>query len=233
MKLDDAVAIVVHDSPAELNAAVARRIEQIIQLAIRERGLARIALAGGETPRGCYELLRRSSLDWALVHIYFGDERCLPRGDIRRNDTMAYEALLRHVPIPQANIHPILAERGPRIAALEYAELLERVLPFDLVLLGMGEDGHTASLFPGSEATGLEDTVVPVFDAPKWPEQRVSLGFGALNGARTKLFLVAGEAKRAALGQIAQGVTLPAARIFAAEWHIDRAALPDELSAKS
>ncbi len=233
MKLDAANAFVVHDSPVELYAAVARRIEQIAQSAIRERGLARIALAGGETPRGCYERLRRSSLDWALVHIYFGDERCLPRGDIRRNDTMAYEALLRHISIPRENIHPILAERGPRIGALEYAELLEPVLPLDLVLLGMGEDGHTASIFPGSAATGQEGTVFPVLDAPKWPAQRVSLGFGALNGARSKLFLVAGEAKRAALGQIAQGATLPAARIVAAEWHIDRAALPDELSAKS
>lgn len=227
MKLDNALSIFVHDTPAELSAAVARRIEEIARRAISERGLACIALAGGETPRGCYEQLRLSSLDWGQVHIYFGDERCLPYGDVRRNDHMAYEALLRHVAIPQGNIHPILAERGARIAALEYAELLERALPLDLVLLGIGEDGHTASLFPGSAATEQDETVVPVFDAPKWPAQRVSLGLGALNGARSKLFLVSGEAKRAALAQIARGVALPAARISAAEWHVDRAALPD------
>ncbi len=228
MKFDNAATIVVHDTQAELSAAVARRIEQIAERVISERGLVRVALAGGETPRGCYEQLRRSLLDWRRVHIYFGDERCLPYGDVRRNDHMAYEALLRYVPIPQTNIHPILAERGAWIAALEYAELLERVLPLDLVLLGMGEDGHTASLFPGSTATEQDGTVVPVFDAPKWPAQRVSLGLHALNGARSKLFLVAGEAKRDALAQVLRGVGLPAARVVHAEWHVDRAALPDE-----
>lgn len=228
MKPDVSITIVVHDTPAELNAAVAQRIEEIVQGATRERGVARVALAGGETPRGCYECLRQSALNWGQIHIYFGDERCLPYGDVRRNDHMAYEALLRHIDIPQRNIHPILAERGARVAALEYAELLERALPLDLVLLGMGEDGHTASLFPGSAATEQDDTVVPVFDAPKWPAQRVSLGLRSLNGARSKLFLVAGEAKRHALAQIVRGVSmLPAARVAAAEWHVDRAALPN------
>ena len=116
---------------------------------------------------------------------------------------------------------------------MEYAALLKHALPFDLVLLGMGEDGHTASLFPGNPATEQEEIVLPVFNAPKPPAERVSLGMGTLNTAREKIFLVAGPGKRAALERIARGIALPAARITGAEWHIDRAALPDGYSWKN
>lgn len=230
MKLPNATAVVVHDTLDDLSVAVARRIAQVSAQAIRERGFCRIALAGGETPRRCYELLRESPVDWKHVHIYFGDERCLPYRDAQRNDSMAQHALLDHVAIPRANVHAILAEHGARIAALEYAELVEHALPFDLVLLGMGEDGHTASLFPGNPATEQDETVVPVFNAPTPPLERVSLAMGTLRAARSKIFLVSGRGKRQALGQIARGVVLPAARVADAEWHVDRAALPDELA---
>lgn len=99
--------------------------------------------------------------------------------------------------------------------------------PLDLVLLGMGEDGHTASLFPGNPATENVAAVVAVFDAPKFPPERVSLGMTTLNVARVKMFLVAGAGKRDALQRIAQGVALPAGRIIGAEWHVDKAAWPD------
>ncbi len=227
MNLANALAFVVHHSVDDLSAAVALRITQIAAESIGEHGVCRIALAGGETPRRCYELLRDAPIDWSRVHIYFGDERCLPFGDRRRNDRMAQSALLKHIAIPGDNVHPILAERGARIAALEYELLVEPALPLDLVLLGMGQDGHTASLFPGNPATEQDEVVVPVFHAPKPPPERVSLGLGTLNAARRKIFVVAGEAKREALGQIARGVALPAGRVTGAEWHVDRAALPD------
>jgi len=226
-----AYSFIVHDTPDDMCAAVAQRIAQVSAHAIGERGLFRVALAGGETPRHCYECLRRSLVDWKHVHVYFGDERCLPCGDARRNDAMAWDALLRHVAIPRDNVHVTLAERGARIAALEYAELVQHALPFDLVLLGVGEDGHTASLFPGNPATEVDETVVPVFNAPKPPPERVSLGLCALNGARSKIFLVSGAAKREALQRMVRGAALPAARVLDAEWHVDRAALPDELAA--
>lgn len=224
-----AQAFIVHDTLEGLSMAVAQRIAQISAHAIGERGLFRIALAGGETPRRCYEQLRHALVDWKHVQVYFCDERCLPYGDAARNDTMAQEALLRHVAIPAGNVHAAIAERGARIAAMEYADIVEHALPFDLVLLGMGEDGHTASLFPGNPATKQDDTVVPVFNAPKPPPERVSLSMSALNGARAKIFLVAGEAKRAALKRMTHGDALPAACVLGAEWHIDRAALPEEL----
>lgn len=228
MKLPNALAVVVHDNLDDLSAAVARRIVQASAQAIAERGAFRVALAGGETPRLCYALLREMPVDWKHVHVWFDDERCLPRGDDRRNDTMAHESLLDHVAIPAGNIHSIGCERGARVAAIEYAVVLKDALPLDLVLLGMGEDGHTASLFPGNTATEQDGIVVPVFNAPKPPAERVSLGMTALNSARAKIFLVAGMAKREALRRIMRGMPLPAARVAGAEWHIDRAALPDE-----
>ncbi|MDH5501497.1 MAG: 6-phosphogluconolactonase, partial [Gammaproteobacteria bacterium] len=180
---------------------------------------------GGETPRYCYQSLRKLPVEWGRVHIYFGDERCLPQSDAQRNDTMAHETLLRHVAIPPGNVHVIHAELGAQLAAKDYIEELKS--PLDLVLLGIGEDGHTASLFPGNPATESTANVVAVFNAPKPPPERISLGMGVLNAAREKLFLVAGAGKRDALQRIAQGEALPAARVTGAEWHIDRAACPE------
>jgi len=225
----DAKEFVVHRDAEMLAAAVAQRIVVLAAQAIAARGAFRIALAGGNTPRRCYELLRDMAVDWQRVHVYYGDERCLPRGDPGRNDSMAQQAWLDHVAVPADNVHAIPAELGAEAAAAEYAKLLEPALPLDIVLLGMGEDGHTASLFPGNPATEQEDAVVAVFDAPKPPPQRVSLGMPTLNAAREKIFLVAGEGKREALGKIARGIALPAARIARAEWHVDGAALPGEI----
>lgn len=222
----DAFDIKVHDDLEELSASVARRIAMRARHAIKTRGLFRVALAGGETPRRCYERLREMSVDWKRVQVYFGDERCLPRGDAQRNDRMAQEALLGHVGIPPENVHVIPAERGARAAAAEYAALLERAMPLDLALLGLGEDGHVASLFFGNPAVERNELAVPVFDAPKPPAERVSLGLSALNAARAKLFLISGKSKRDALEKVVLGIELPAARVKGAEWHVDRAALP-------
>ena len=229
MKLADlpnAQAVFVHDDPEGLSAAVAQRVAELAAQAIAARGVFHVALAGGETPRRCYEKLRHLPVDWTHVQVYFGDERCLPAGDAGRNDRMAREALLKHVAIPPDNVHAIPAELGARVAAARYAAVLENAAPLDLVLLGMGEDGHTASLFPGNPATDSTAATVPVFDAPKPPAERISLGLGTLNAARQRIFLVAGAGKRDALEQILLGKSLPAALVAAAEWHLDRAALP-------
>ena len=181
--------------------------------AIRERGRFDIVLAGGSTPRRVYEALRETMTDWAAWHIYFGDERCLPENDAERNSHMANEAWLSHVAIPSAQIHPIPGEAGARIAASVYAATLSGIDDFDLVLLGLGEDGHTASLFPGHDwGTGSEVTL-PVLDAPKPPPERVSLSALRLSRARKVLFLVSGESKREALKKWRAGLPLPAAAI--------------------
>ena len=224
--LPHARAIVVHDNPDELSAAVAQRVADLAAQAIAARGVFHVALAGGETPRRCYEKLRDLTVDWTHVQVYFGDEGCLPDGDAQRNDRMAFDVLLKHVAIPPDNIHTIPAELGACEAAARYAAVLADIERLDMALLGMGEDGHTASLFPGNPATDSAEQVVPVFGAPKLPAERVSLGMSTLNAALHKIFMVAGAGKREALEQIASGKLLPAARIAAAEWHLDRAALP-------
>ena len=237
--LPNAQAVVVHDDMEQLGTAVAQRIAELASQAIAAHGVFHVALAGGETPRRCYEKLRHLPVDWAHVQVYFGDERCLPAGDAQRNDRMAYEALLGQVAIPPANIHAIPSELGASTAAARYAALLQQVAPLDLALLGMGEDGHTASLFPcnpalddpmpDNQAPNNRALAVPIFNAPKPPAERVSLSLTALNAARQKIFLVAGAGKRDALEQILRGEPLPAARIANAEWHLDRAAWPGSL----
>lgn len=180
--------------------------------AIAERGQFHIVLAGGNTPRGIYRRLRTATTDWCAWHIYFGDERCLPANDPARNAHMAAEAWLDHVSIPATQVHAIAGELGAVQAARSYAEGLRRVGDFDLVLLGLGEDGHTASLFPDHEwgaAPGSPDTLA-VFDAPKPPPQRVSLSAARLARARQLLFLVSGGGKHRAVAEWRAGKEIPA-----------------------
>jgi len=220
----NANAVFIHDNLDDLSFAVAQRIAESAVQAIAARGMFYLVLAGGETPRRCYEKLRDLAIDWAHVQLYLGDERCLPRGDAQRNDTMVRVTLLEHIAIPPGNIHFIPSELGAHAAAAAYAAMLEQIATLDMVLLGMGEDGHTASLFPDNPATESAALVVPVFNSPKPPPERVSLGINTLSKVRQKIFLVAGAGKRSALEQMSHGVLLPAARVADAEWHIDRAA---------
>jgi 6-phosphogluconolactonase len=160
-------------------------------------------------------MLRDLDTDWSRWDIWFGDERCAPPDDPDRNSTMASAAWLDHAAIPADRIHVIPTEQGADASATRYANALRDVGMFDLVLLGLGEDGHTASLFPhhdwGVEA-GAPDAIA-VFDAPKPPPQRVSLGAARLSGAREVLFLVDGESKRDAAARWQSGDAIPARAI--------------------
>jgi len=191
-----------------------RRILDAARHAIQRRGRFLIVLAGGNTPREVYRMLRADT-DWSRWQVYFGDERCLPADDAERNSSMAADAWLDHVPIPRDQVHAIPAELGASAAARAYAETLRGVGDFDFVLLGLGEDGHTASLFPGRDWGIAADApdALPVFDAPKPPPQRVSLSATRLSRTRGVLFLVAGEAKRGAVAQWRSGADMPARAI--------------------
>ena len=202
-------------SAGALASDVAGRVLAIAGRSIAERGRFTIVLAGGNSPRATYALLRGAGAAWSRWHVYFGDERCAPREDPERNSKMADEAWLRSVPIPRAQVHAIPAELGPIEGARCYAALLAGAPPFDLVLLGLGEDGHTASLFPGDETGFAADApdAVPVFAAPKPPPERVSLSRDRLSRARHLFFVVAGADKATALSRWRAGVSIPAARI--------------------
>jgi 6-phosphogluconolactonase len=198
-----------------LAAAALERILAAANDAIRARGQFRIVLAGGNTPRAAYQRLRDARADWSAWQIYFGDERCVRRDDAARNSRMAEEAWLDHVAIPALQRHPIPGELGAAAAARAYCAILQPDAAFDLVLLGLGEDGHTASLFPGhdwGEGPG-SPAALAVIDAPKPPRERVSLSATRLSYAREVLFMVEGDSKREALAQWRAGAAIPARAI--------------------
>ncbi|HJR10767.1 MAG TPA: 6-phosphogluconolactonase, partial [Rhodanobacteraceae bacterium] len=142
-----------HEFPDDtsLLANALARVLATARDAIAQHGAFDIVLAGGNTPRKLYRALRNADPDWAHWHVWFGDERCAPPDDPERNSRMTCDEWLDHVAIPAANMHPIPAESGARDAAVLYARELRGLDTFDLVLLGLGEDGHTASLFPGHD----------------------------------------------------------------------------------
>lgn len=199
-------------TPDEVAKAAYRHILSIAASAIEQHGTFKIVLAGGSTPEKVYQLLAESEADWSHWHIYFGDERCLPSDHEDRNSVMAARALLEKVAIPAEQIHAIPAELGPEAGAKAYRKMIADVEFFDLVLLGMGEDGHTASLFPGHEHN-LEETVHAVYHSPKPPPERVSLSAATLSNADEGLFLVTGSGKQEAVEQWRQGVYLPVTQI--------------------
>ncbi len=198
-----------------LEQAAVQAILQAASQAISQRAAFHIVLAGGTTPRRIYELLREADTDWAAWHVYFGDERCLPQEHAERNSRMAAHALLDQVAIPENQIHPIPAEQGAAIAASSYAQTLADISLFDLVLLGLGEDGHTASLFPGHDPdmTPAAPAAIAVLNAPKPPPQRVSLSAHRLSATRQLMFLVTGAAKQQAVNDWRNGLNIPAAAI--------------------
>jgi 6-phosphogluconolactonase len=212
-----------------LAAAAAEYILNTARAALKARGEFHLVLAGGSTPLATYAELARRQANTHHWKIYFGDERCLPVNDSGRNDTQSRQAWLDSASIPPENIHAIPAELGPARAAQAYAETLRGVPAFDLVLLGLGEDGHTASLFPGlfsEEASGGAD-VLAIKNAPKAPRERVTLSPARLSRAHQVLFLVTGKGKRHAVAAWRRGDNLPARYVVpatAVEVWIDAAA---------
>lgn len=202
----------IYPTVEDFEARAADAILRAAAQSIAASGRFILVLAGGSTPRQVYARLASAAADWAGWHVYFGDERVSPAGDTARNDRMAEAAWLGQVPIPRRQVHPIPAEQGAAAAARRYAQVLAPVEHFDLVLLGLGEDGHTASLFPG-RSHGASEDVVAVYDAPQPPRERVSLSAPRLSRARQVWFLVAGARKRPAVSAWRRGDPIPASTI--------------------
>jgi len=199
----------------DLEQAAVNFILEAAARAIAARGAFHIVLAGGNTPRNIYRALCDAAAEWSAWHVYFGDERCVPTNDPARNSCMACGAWLDHVAIAPHHIYMIPAELGPEAGAAAYTTELAQAGTFDLVLLGLGEDGHTASLFPGAdwEQASSWPSAIPVYNAPKPPPQRVSLSPMRLSNALQVLFLVNGPDKRKAAADWRAGAALPAGRI--------------------
>jgi 6-phosphogluconolactonase len=226
----------------EVENEVAQRFAMLAQAAINAKGRFNVALAGGSTPKGAYARLAREfrdRVDWSRVHFYWGDERCVAADDPQSNFSMARRELLDPLEIATEQIHGMDGAAAPESAARRYAEQL-RELPlsaseypiFDLVLLGLGKDGHTASLFPG-DVNALENkerrSVVPGF-SPEGTRERLTLTFGTINASSHVVFMAVGSDKALPLRSALTGKSpeTPASLVQPgsrpAEWYVDRAA---------
>lgn len=226
-------AVRVIPGAEELAAAAAERVAAVLADGVAARGRAALVLAGGRTPRRAYELLAMAALPWERIWIYWGDERCVPPDDAASNYRMAREALLSRIAIPQANVRRIAGEAPPEEAAAAYEREVDAALaeaPFDAVLLGMGADGHVASLFPGTTAMAERERRVVATFVPRLSAHRVTLTLPALATSRTVTFLVAGADKVPALERALRGapdVELPASCVRSRgeiAWLLDGAA---------
>lgn len=215
--------VVVDDIPGEF----ARRV--VDAFTGRPDESFSLALSGGETARRCYERLAADGadpIDWWLVDVYWGDERCVPPAHPDSNEGLGRRALLERVGAAHA-VHPMRCEEGPDPYQLRVGELGR----FDVVHLGLGADGHTASLFPGSAALSADPgRLVAMNHDPSGvhPHRRMTLTLSGIARARLALFTVSGAAKRDAVRRVAEGEELPAARVRADRvvWLVDRAAAP-------
>ena len=209
-------SIFVFEDASELAQEAARRIARQAVAASRSRGRFSVALSGGSTPGSLYRLLAqnpyREQIPWADVHIFWGDERCVPPDDPGSNYGQAVKLFLSQVPIPSGNVHRVQGELDPPVAARLYDAALQGFfcgprIRFDVVLLGLGTDGHTAALFPGSpaleESKQLAQAVVGDYGGR--PARRVTLTLPAINAAREVLFLVSGAAKAEIVRDVLEG----------------------------
>lgn len=204
----------------EASKAAADFIATKIEVSIQEKGISHVVLPGGTTPVICLGYLADKNLQWNRVHWYLGDERCLPQGHAERNDVMLEKYFWSRLSIP--NIHLIPAELGADKAAEVYREVISSIDCFDIALLGMGEDGHTASLFPHNRALDDKRSVIPVYDSPKAPSERVSLSINTLKKARCRIVLASGSAKAAVIMRIKKGEALPINSLGDINWYVDK-----------
>ncbi|MGH9840231.1 MAG: 6-phosphogluconolactonase [Blastocatellia bacterium] len=202
-------------NPVELAREAAHRFAELAEVFVADNGRFAVALSGGSTPKAMFSVMAEKpyadGLPWQAIHFFWGDERCVPPAHPDSNYRMANETLLSKVAVPRENIHRIPAEDPDRDrAAAAYSETLKKFfaeeLPhFDLIFLGMGADGHTASLFPGTAALRVKDRIAVANYVEKLQSHRITLTAGAINRALNVIFLVAGVDKAPALKEVIEG----------------------------
>lgn len=217
MSAQDRGELRVFETPQAVAAALADLFVESARSAIEMHGTFFVALAGGRTPRAAYELLaekeRSGSLDWGRVFVYFSDERCVPPESSDSNYKSAADAFLSRVPLPPVNIHRMHGEDDPARAARAYAQMVVSTMGdgprFDLMLLGMGDDGHTASLFPGTDPYADEDELVRAPFVPQLNAHRLTMTPRVINNSRHVAITVEGEKKAATLRAVFTGPIEP------------------------
>ncbi len=220
--------------------ALSQRAAATIQLkasqSIKARDIFRLVLSGGSTPARTYELLAQTSIDWKRTQVFWGDERMVPPDNSQSNFGNASAALLDQIDIPQSNIFRMRGELEPEQAAQDYSQSIQRAfaddpIQFDLVILGLGTDGHTASLFPETAALEVQDRLVDANYVKSQKSWRLTFTFPTLAKSRQLLFLVSGESKARIVARVLrdQDTQLPSGRLLAeaqgeVTWLLDRAA---------
>ncbi len=203
----------------ELSANAAKWVANLISSTLKKQDRFTIALSGGNTPKKLHKLLASSpykeQIDWSKLHVFWGDERDVPFQDERNNAKMAYDTLLNHVPVPASQIHIMKTDIPPEQSATEYEKILHQYFPdttqptFDLVLLGMGDDGHTLSLFPGTAVVHEEKVWATSFFLKAQDMYRITLTKTVVNKSSHIAFLVTGDDKAAALKEVIKGAYDP------------------------
>ncbi len=239
----------VFTSEEALAHAAAKVFVLQYRVATTQSGRFSVVLSGGLTPILTYQLLATSmfscQIDWTKVHVFWGDERCVPQSDYRSNFRIAHDNFLSRVSIPPSHIHPMFNDQNPSQSAREYELVLTRYFDdcqpcFDLVFLGLGADGHTASLFPGSAAIEASSSWVAVVQNKQETFARITLSAELLNQTKVALFLVVGQEKasilREVLGPVDPNHMIPARLIQPAQgqllWFVDASADPSQMSSK-
>jgi 6-phosphogluconolactonase len=215
------MSLIVYDNlnRSSLIDLVVRLIIQSSGSAIKDRGRFRIVLTGGETPNLIYSRLINIETDWSLWEFWISDERCVPKNDPLSNELMIRQRFLKHIPVDESQIHFMNGENGPVLGAEEYKKHIDRNIIFDLTILGIGEDGHIASLFPGNELGSNSDDpeVLPIFNSPKPPSERISLSLRSLNRSMVILILANGIKKKNIIDNFQNGLEMPALHVHGIE----------------
>ena len=234
------IAIHIFDNPSQMAEALSSNLIANAEAAINKYNVFNIVLSGGNTPGLFYSHLGKIYSDrpfWKNTHIFWGDERCVPPDDPDSNYHMASDLLIKNITIPESNIHRIHGEENPNTEAERYGREISQLLPktadgcpvFDWILLGLGEDGHTASIFPGTPILENQPSSCTVTSHPVTSQKRITLTLPVINSARKVTFLVSGHTKAALVTSIIKreedSLQLPAARVFPAkgglDWYLD------------
>jgi len=235
----------IHDLANHL----AEDFKSAVDLKADAGGVLTVALSGGHTPKAFFEVLSKppykETINWENVVLFWGDERCVPPDDDQSNFKMTELSLLANVEIPASNIHRVLGEEPPEEEAVRYEAEIKDIIPsgehgfpeFDWIFLGMGADGHTASLFPGAATLQVKDKICVVAEHPETGQKRISVTLPVLNNAARVSFLIVGEEKAPVLKEILeckpQNLSYPASMVHPAhgvlEWYLDRAAAGDSV----
>ncbi len=232
----------VFDTPSAFGETVADRFAEASISAEKRKNIMTVAISGGSTPRFLFEALvqkpRRNMIPWQYVHLFWGDERCVPPDHPESNFKMANDVLFKKISIPDENIHRIKGEAKPEEEARRYAEEIQSIVPrgpagvprFDWIFLGLGTDGHTASLFPGSSALEEDESICTTANHPMTGQNRITLTLPVINSAARVSFLISGVEKSGIVAKVlsrhGDDLLLPASRVSLVdgllEWYLDR-----------